>query len=341
MMKNKIIALISVFAMAFSFTTSINAAENTEKTKIIKDPTFFVKEDSSLVSEYGLYMYYLGVNYTYDGADPIDYALTETTFPVPSKKYSGAGFKSVTMYLDVPEEGSEDANIFDSFDTATYGVIGSTMFSDITGMITNTSTDSNLFKPSTIIDEGAVFFTLYSTSPVDTSKIKCTNLTLLIQDYGDTAVASPTVQQSWSYSSDVDMVDAGNADFYAYTGTQTQEPDPEPPVDPEPEEPEVQEPAPGTVVTKDGYTTVVDDDKATRFVVSDTIDSVGPTTATSVLKATYAGTIKQANLWKLLGVETSEEPGEVTIGKLTIKAVLGTDVKETSQVGDFSIAVQK
>lgn len=322
MMKNKFIVLISIFAMAFSFTTSINAAENTEKTKIIKDPTFFVKEDSSLVSEYGLYMYYLGVNYTYDGTDPIDYTLTESSFPVPSKKYSGAGFKSVTIYLDVPEEGSGEANIFDSFDTATYGVVGSTMFSDITGMITNTSTDSNLFKPSTIIDEGAVFFTLYSATPVDTSKIKCTNLTLLIQDYGDTAVASPTVQQSWSYSSDVDMVDAGNADFYAYTGTQTQEPDP----------------VPGTVVTKDGYTTVVDDNKATRFVVTDTKTSVAATAA-SVLKATYAGETKQANLYKLLGVENAEELGNVTIGSLTVKAVLPATVTEASQVGAFSFVV--
>lgn len=98
------------------------------------------------------------------------------------------------------------------------------------------------------------------------------------------------------------------------------------------------DPVPGTVGEKDGYVTVVDDNKATRFVVTDTKTSVAATAA-SVLKATYAGETKQANLYKLLGVENAEELGNVTIGSLTVKAVLPATVTEASQVGAFSFVV--
>ena len=113
---------------------------------------------------------------------------------------------------------------------------------------------------------------------------------------------------------------------------------PEPPVDPEPEEPEVQEPAPGTVGEKDGYTTVVDDDKATRFVVTDTKASIAATAA-SVLKVTYAGETRQANLYKLLGVEAGAT-GDVTIGSLTIKMVLPATVQDAASIGAYSFIVE-
>ena len=86
------------------------------------------------------------------------------------------------------------------------------------------------------------------------------------------------------------------------------------------------EPVPGTTteaVVLDGtekYMTVVDDSKATRYVVMDEKLSV-PATGATVLKATYNGVTKQANLAKLLGV-TIEEDGNINIGKLTIKMVL-------------------
>lgn len=86
------------------------------------------------------------------------------------------------------------------------------------------------------------------------------------------------------------------------------------------------EPQPGDTteaVVLDGtekYMTVVDDSKATRYVVMDEKLSV-PATGATVLKATYDGVTKQANLAKLLGV-TIEEDGNINIGKLTIKMVL-------------------
>lgn len=119
---------------------------------------------------------------------------------------------------------------------------------------------------------------------------------------------------------------------------------PEPPVDPEPEEPEEQDPVPGTVTEKtalegsESYMTVVDDNKVTRFVAMDEKTSVAATAA-SVLKATYAGETKQANLYKLLGVEAGAE-GDVTIGKLTVKIVLPTSVITAPTAADFEIVVE-
>lgn len=98
------------------------------------------------------------------------------------------------------------------------------------------------------------------------------------------------------------------------------------------------EPVPGTVGEVDGKTTVVDDSKATRFVVKDTQSSIAATAA-SVLKATYAGETKQANLYNLLGVD-AEATGDITIGSLTIKVVLPADVTEAAQVGAFSFVVE-
>lgn len=108
----------------------------------------------------------------------------------------------------------------------------------------------------------------------------------------------------------------------------------EPPVDPEPEEPET-----GDVIEVDGKTAVIDDAGKTRFVVEDTKASVGKTTAASILKVTYAGTTKQANLWNLLKVEEGAT-GEIAIGNLTVKVILGTDVIDANSVGSLSIAVQ-
>lgn len=98
------------------------------------------------------------------------------------------------------------------------------------------------------------------------------------------------------------------------------------------------DPVPGTVGTKDGYTTVVDDDKATRFVVTNTQESIAATAA-SVLKVTYAGETRQANLYNLLGVEAGAT-GDVTIGSLTIKMVLPATVQDAASIGAYSFIVE-
>ena len=103
--------------------------------------------------------------------------------------------------------------------------------------------------------------------------------------------------------------------------------------DPAPADPE-----PGDVGEKDGYVTVVDDSKATRFVVSETKTSVSATAAT-VLKATYDGTTQQANLANLLGV-TIEEDADITINSLTIKMVLPATVTESSAIGAYSFEIE-
>ena len=107
-----------------------------------------------------------------------------------------------------------------------------------------------------------------------------------------------------------------------------------PPAPPVEEEPET-----GDIVDVDGKTAVIDDQGNTRFVVTAENANVGNTTAASVLKVTYAGTTKQANLWKLLKVEEGAT-GEIEIGNLTVKVILGTDVTDANSVGSLSIAVQ-
>lgn len=106
-----------------------------------------------------------------------------------------------------------------------------------------------------------------------------------------------------------------------------------------PEPPVQEEPETGDIVEVDGKTAVIDDAGKTRFVVEDTKASVGKTTAASILKVTYAGTTKQANLWNLLKVEEGAT-GEIAIGNLTVKVILGTDVIDANSVGSLSIAVQ-
>lgn len=99
------------------------------------------------------------------------------------------------------------------------------------------------------------------------------------------------------------------------------------------------DPVPGTVGTKDGYTTVVDSDKATRFVVTDTKASIAATAA-SVLKVTYDGDTQSANLYKLLGVENAENAGNITIGSLTIKMILSADVQDVADIADYSFVIE-
>lgn len=116
---------------------------------------------------------------------------------------------------------------------------------------------------------------------------------------------------------------------------------PEPPVDPEP--PVQEEPEAGDIKTEETvlsenkkFLEIYDNNTQPRYVAIEEKSDVA-VTATTVLKATYNGTTKQANLYNLLGVD-EEARGNITIGKLTIKMVLPLNsAQPTDSIFNFVI----
>lgn len=324
----RIISLISslsiVATMAISFET-VSMAEKVDNKPEITVGTG-VDGYGYYYVEYKLNMNGLGVVETTSGRD---------------KFYNGIGLSLVSMKIN----GVSSTDVYESI-----FVDDSTVFE----FTPNLSSDSLQFSSTGVlavsglyaaspspVAEGGLSIAKISTN-YEEGTIEESELIEKFSDFGFTSIKTATIPES-SKSSDLianenittySVGDDGytkhvDADFALIT---PETPESEPPVQ---EDPEV-----GDVIEVEGKTAVIDDDNATRFVVSATESNIGTTTATSVLKATYAGTAKQANLWNLLGIENQEESGTVVIGSLTVKAVLPATVTEASQVGAFSITVE-
>lgn len=110
---------------------------------------------------------------------------------------------------------------------------------------------------------------------------------------------------------------------------------PEPPVQEEPEAGDIK--TEETVLSENKkFLEIYDNNTQPRYVAIEEKSDVA-VTATTVLKATYNGTTKQANLYNLLGVD-EEARGNITIGKLTIKMVLPLNsAQPTDSIFNFVI----
>lgn len=324
----RIISLISSLAivatMAISFET-VSMAEKVDNKPEITVGTG-VDEYGYYYVEYKLNMNGLGVVETKEGRD---------------KFYSGIGLSLVSMKIN----GVSSTDVYESI-----FVEDSTVFE----FTPNLSSDSLQFSSTGVlavsglyaaspspVAEGGLSIAKISTN-YEEGTIEESELIEKFSDFGFTSIKTATIPEA-SGSSDLianenittySVGDDGytkhvDADFALITPeTPESEPDPEPPVQ--------EDPQPGDVIEVEGKTAVIDNAGKTRFVVEASTTGI-EATATSVLKATYNGTMQQANLYKLLGVE---DEGNVTIENLTVKAILGTDVIEASQVGTFSIEIE-
>lgn len=211
MLKNKIIALLSVATMMFSLATVASA----EKTSIITDPTFAVKYNKD--NGDGTHSYYFGISYTFEGTDPIT-------------------FTSEVMNPDEVEDGEDEIlgykglgfNCLDIILENTPGVTDK--ITKVSGTKGITFTQDNLDISCTVTDPSAYFtlkdrgenlytkFTVTTSEYIDPTAFKCKTLVIGLVDLGTTASESPIAKESWKYSSDPAAITAGAADFLAYTG---------------------------------------------------------------------------------------------------------------------------
>lgn len=209
MLKNKIIALLSVATMMFSFVTIANA----EKTPIVTDPTFAVKLNKQNAD--GTCTYYFGVSF--DDADPFTFKKTllnenyEEDGEDPEYEYSGIGAQLLDIVLEANDASAAITKV-----TGTKGISFTQANLDINYTATTVADYAKLSSRG----EGIYTkFTVTTSKYVDPADFKCAKLTLAIKD-------ASNASNSWVYSSDAAMVEAGAADFLAYTAKSTTEPTP-------------------------------------------------------------------------------------------------------------------
>lgn len=205
MFKNKIIALLSVVTMMFSFATVANA----EKTALITDPTYFI-DDLGYMDELG-YAYAVGISYDeYGTTNPFTFVRTGAN--ALTYKYSGIGFAMANIKLE-GFKMTDDTMVANATMDGTYDL-------NKNGLLNFTLSGNDLVVPDTtgaLTDKGAVFFVIISQEEVDLADVTCSDVTLYIKDFGTTAAKNPSIVNEWTYSSDPAMVAGGKADFLAYT----------------------------------------------------------------------------------------------------------------------------
>lgn len=202
MLKNKIIALLSVATMMFSFATIVSA----EKTPIVTDPTFAVKYNKD--NGDGTHSYYFGVSFP-EETSPFTFKKTvinqdevDSDGADPEYECSGIGLQCLEIILE--------ANDASATITKVSGTKGISFTQDNLNINFTATAASDFNKLTSRGDNIWTKFTVTTNAYVEPTAFKCSKLTLAIKD-------AANFSNSWVYSSDPEMIEAKQADFLAYT----------------------------------------------------------------------------------------------------------------------------